>query len=68
LLEATHKALVLGEHQWACQLLDYLLVLEPGSRQLKQLKASALRSLGANQPSSNARHYYLSSAEKLETP
>lgn len=68
LLEAAHKSLVLGEHQWACQLLDHLLVLEPDSKELKQLKAGALRSLGANQSSSNARHYYLSSAEKLESP
>jgi alkyl sulfatase BDS1-like metallo-beta-lactamase superfamily hydrolase len=68
LLEAAREALTMGEYQWACQLLDHLLVLEPDSRDLKQLKASALRFLAASQPSSNSRHYYLSSAEELESP
>ena len=67
LLETAREALETGDYQWACQLLDHLLVLTPDSKELKQLKAGALRSLAASQQSSNARHYYLSSAEKLES-
>jgi uncharacterized sulfatase len=68
LLNSAREALETGEYQWACQLLDHLLILTPDSKELKQLKASALRSLATSQQSSNARHYYLSSAEQLETP
>jgi alkyl sulfatase BDS1-like metallo-beta-lactamase superfamily hydrolase len=67
LLDSAREALETGDYQWACQLLDHLLVLTPDSRELKQLKASALRFLATSQQSSNAHHYYLSSAEKLES-
>lgn len=68
LLTAAREALQKGDYQWSCQLLDHLLVLQSNSGDLKRLKATALRALATSQMSSNARHYYLSSAEKLETP
>jgi alkyl sulfatase BDS1-like metallo-beta-lactamase superfamily hydrolase len=66
LLTVAKSALATGDNQWACQLLDYLIALDPEGRDLKRLKANALRHLAVQQTSSNARHYYLSCAEELE--
>lgn len=66
LLEAARNALKSMDYQWACQLCDYLLALDPESMPVKWIKAHALEALGNKQISSNARHYYLSSAEELK--
>jgi uncharacterized sulfatase len=60
LIEEARKALASEDFQWACQLADYALELDPGSREVKRLKAEALLALADRQISSNARHYYLS--------
>jgi uncharacterized sulfatase len=66
LLDAAQQAVDAGDHQWGCELIDHLLVLEPQSADLKRLKARALRELATKQISSNARHYFLSCAKQLE--
>ena len=65
LTSAARSALEAGDFQWACQLIDHLLVLDPGAVAARALKAEALNALGEAQMSSNARHYYLSFAREL---
>jgi alkyl sulfatase BDS1-like metallo-beta-lactamase superfamily hydrolase len=65
LVETAQTAIASGEFQWACQLLDHLMVLDPDSRKAQTLKAEALRHLADQQMSSNARHYYLAVAREL---
>jgi len=59
------EAIVEKNYQWACQLADYVITLEPESKEINLLKAKALISLAEIQISSNARHYYLSVAKEL---
>jgi alkyl sulfatase BDS1-like metallo-beta-lactamase superfamily hydrolase len=66
LLEAAGKALAGGDSQWACELADHLLILDPDASAARAIKAEALRQLAARQMSSNARHYYLSVAMEFE--
>ena len=66
LMEAAQTALADEDFQWACQLADYLLTLEPDSSDVRAIKAGALNALALQQQSSNARHYFLSSARELE--
>ncbi len=53
------EAIALKDYQWACQLADYIIALDPESREVKLLKAKALTALTEKQINSNARHYYL---------
>ena len=57
-----------GDHQWACQLADYLLALDADYKEeaVKQ-KVIALRALADQQLNAPARNYYLSSAMELES-
>ena len=65
-LATAQQALSDGEHQWAAELADYLLLSNEDSREAMLIKASALRALGAQQISANARNWYLTSAIALE--
>jgi alkyl sulfatase BDS1-like metallo-beta-lactamase superfamily hydrolase len=65
LIKEAEKALASEDFQWACQLADFALELDPGSSEVKRLKAEALFALADRQISSNARHYYLSVAKEL---
>ncbi|MBN2179137.1 MAG: MBL fold metallo-hydrolase [Deltaproteobacteria bacterium] len=65
LKEAT-KAVSDGEYQWALELTDYLLVLEPENQMARNCKARALRTLGERQIAATARNYYLTRALELE--
>ena len=64
-MDAAEEAAEAGDYQWACQLVDYLLVLDRDDVAAKTLKARALTALADEQISSNARHYYLSVAREL---
>ncbi len=66
LLEIAQNALKSTDYQWACQLCDYFLELDPESRQARGIKVQALEALALQQISSNARHYYLSCAKELK--
>ncbi len=65
LLNKVETAITEKDYQWACQLADYFIALEPESKDAKLLKAKALLALAEEQMSSNARHYYLSVAKEL---
>jgi hypothetical protein len=65
LMEALRVALDVGDHQWAAQLCDYLLALDPKSGEVKQLKARALEALGERSVNAPARNYYLTAAQEL---
>lgn len=64
-LTSAREALTAGEFQWAAELADYLLAVDPASVDAKRLKAQALTELGERQTSANGRNYYLSSAQYL---
>jgi alkyl sulfatase BDS1-like metallo-beta-lactamase superfamily hydrolase len=65
LMDAARKALAAGDPQWAAELADHLLALEPGDAEARALKGEALIALGREQISANARNYYMSSAMEL---
>lgn len=67
LMKKLQKANDAGEHQWACQLADYLIVINGKNKQSAiQHKVTALRALAEQQLNAPARNYYLSSAMELE--
>ncbi len=53
------------DYQWAAQLCDYILALEPGNKPAHLYKAQALENLADNILTATARNYYLSSAMQL---
>ena len=59
------KSLDKKDYQWALQLTDYLLLGDPSDVQTKEIRTSALNSLGEMSANPNARYYYLSSAAEL---
>jgi alkyl sulfatase BDS1-like metallo-beta-lactamase superfamily hydrolase len=65
LVEAVHTALSSGDYQWAAQLTDYLLALDPHALETKKLKADALEALAERTVSATARNYYLTVAREL---
>jgi len=65
LLARVRGAVEAGEFQWAAELSDYVLAVDPGNADAKRLKAAALTELGERQVNATARNYYLSSAQFL---
>ncbi len=65
LLARARDAVAKNDHQWALELTDQLLILNPDLKEARDLRASALSSLGQKQINANARNYYLTQA--LET-
>ncbi|MCP4751951.1 MAG: MBL fold metallo-hydrolase [Proteobacteria bacterium] len=65
LLKQTRQAVTAGDHKWALELADQLLILDPESEEVKELKAISLAALGRQHISANGRHYYLSQAMEL---
>lgn len=59
------QALAAGDVQWAVELADLLLTLDPANRDYRRAMAAGLRALGAQETSANGRHYYLASAREL---
>lgn len=54
------------QYQWALELLDHLLALQPDNTQATSKKAFALSQLAKDQQNPNARHYYYTQAMELE--
>lgn len=50
-----------GDHQWAAQLCDHLLALDPDNKDVRKLKGEALVALADTQISANGRNYYMTS-------
>lgn len=51
------------EPQWAAELSDYVLALEPGHERATSIKLRALRELGELQLNATAKNYYLKVAQ-----
>ncbi len=62
MLARARKAIEAGEFQWAAELADYVLAVDAGNTDAKQLKAAALTELAERQVNATARNYYLTSA------
>lgn len=65
LTAAANSALESSDPQWAAQLADYLITLEPEALEPKQIKAQALTMLASDQVNALARNYYLTVAREL---
>jgi len=66
LLAHANQAVADKDFQWALELCDQLLQVNPNSLELRKLKAGALKSLAGEQIASTARNYYLTQALELE--
>ena len=65
LQKALDTAIEGGEYQWALQLTDWLLRLQPENSAVLEARIEALTRLGEVAGNPNARHYYLMSALEL---
>jgi alkyl sulfatase BDS1-like metallo-beta-lactamase superfamily hydrolase len=65
LMEAAREALKYDDPQWAAQLTDHLIALDPTAKEPKLLKADALMALGYRTVTATARNYYLTVAREL---
>lgn len=65
LARQTVEAQQRGDHQWALQLSDRVLRLQPENAQVRQARIDALRALGEREANPNARHWYLMTAREL---
>ena len=65
LLQQVRDAVDSEDYQWAAELADYVLTLNPDSSEAKALKAKTLIALGESQVNANARNYYLTSGMEL---
>ena len=66
LMAHARQAVAEKDYQWALELSDQLLRINPKSEEVRKLKAVALRSLGSQQIASTARNYYLTQALEVE--
>ncbi len=55
-----------GEYNWAAELATYVITVDPDNDEAKLLKAYALRVIGQQMLSADARHWALTSALELE--
>ncbi|NQT85582.1 alkyl/aryl-sulfatase, partial [bacterium] len=65
LLDRARRALVAGDSQWAAQLCDHLIALDPRAPEPKRIKADALTALAENLLTATGRNYYLTVAREL---
>lgn len=65
LLQAAEEALAGGEYQWAAELADMLLAVDPQSPAALEVKIQALFKLGEATANTNARGYYFTQAMEL---
>ncbi len=65
LAERARNAVAGQDFQWALELCDQLLVLNPDEQEIRNLKADALEALGRKQIAAPARNYYLTQALEL---
>jgi alkyl sulfatase BDS1-like metallo-beta-lactamase superfamily hydrolase len=66
LLVRARQAVDSQDYQWALELTDQLIQLNPESAEPRHLKATALRALGSRQIAATARNYYLTQALEVE--
>jgi alkyl sulfatase BDS1-like metallo-beta-lactamase superfamily hydrolase len=63
--EEVFRALQTGETQWALELSDLLLALDPNQIEIRRAKARGLMDLARQETSANGRHYYIACAREL---
>ena len=66
LLARARQALDSEDYQWALELTDQLIQLDPESAEARRLKSTALKALGSRQVAATARNYYLTQALEVE--
>ena len=66
LIEHANQAVAKKDYQWALELTDQLLRVNPTSEVARRLKAEALNALGSQQIAATARNYYLTQALEVE--
>ena len=59
------EALAGKDHQWAAQLCDHLIALDPNAKAPRLIKAEALEAIAENVLSGIGRNYYLTVAQEL---
>ncbi len=62
---AASQALQARDNQWAAQLCDHLIALDPSAARLRRMKAQALEGLAENLLTATGRNYYLTCAQEL---
>ncbi len=65
LVAEADKAMENGEFQWAAELSDMILAVDPDSEEGRELKVAALMKLGEESYNINSRHYYFTQALEL---
>ena len=65
LLQQAKQAISSNDYQWAAQLADYLIVLNPNAIEPKLVKAEALEALAEQLLTATGRNYYLTIAQEL---
>lgn len=67
--EAVSRAVFASLHssdiQWALELADMLLTLEPDNLEIRRAKADGLLELARQETSANGRHYYIAYAREM---
>jgi alkyl sulfatase BDS1-like metallo-beta-lactamase superfamily hydrolase len=66
LMEHAERAVAGKDYQWALELTDHLLRIDPESDEIRKLRAEALRVTGSQQVAATARNYYLTQALEVE--
>ncbi|MFN0118888.1 MAG: alkyl/aryl-sulfatase [Blastocatellia bacterium] len=65
-LAAARAAVNKGEHQWAAELLTYVIRVNADDAEARKVKADALRQLAYKTPNINWRNWYITSARELD--
>jgi uncharacterized sulfatase len=65
LLQQAKHAVNSNDHQWAAQLADHMIALNPDAAEPKLIKAEALEALAENLLTATGRNYYLTVAQDL---
>ncbi|XPF93285.1 alkyl sulfatase dimerization domain-containing protein [Colwellia sp. RE-S-Sl-9] len=65
LIKRAEQALLKNDPQWAAQLCDHILALEPNNKETLQVKAKALTKLAESLLTATGRNYYLTVAKEL---
>lgn len=65
LLQQAREVLQSNDHQWAAQLADHLIALNPDEAEPKLIKADALEALAEQLLTATGRNYYLTVAQEL---
>ncbi len=65
-VKAAQQAAAKGEHQWAAELLTYVIRVNTNDEEARKLKAEALRQLAYKTENTNWRNWYLTSARELD--